>query len=155
MKLILYTNSSDQKKIGKNLAEVATLDPIYWKEDTNILHPVFTFHKFQDNNGNMIWKNFNYCKLVWHGFKDRYYFVDQFNLNKGGIIEIHCSIDVRETWKDEILGQNYLVSRQEHIYNKIIPDERKKIPLTRQVNTVNLGTVGDGGDGTIVLTISG
>ena len=82
-------------------------------------------------------------------------------MQPGGIIEIHCSIDVRETWKAYILGQNYFVSRQEFINNKSIADERKVIPLNRTVQAKVLkknganAVVGDGGDGTIVLTVTG
>lgn len=163
MKLELYQNTSDTKRIGKSLALVETLDGIYLKEGTDLLHPVFTFHKFQDANNNWIWKNFNYAKLRWSGFQGadedselkRCYFVDKFIMTPGGIIEIHCSIDVRETWKDYILGMNYLVSRQEYVYNKCIPDERRTVPLNRSLQSVKVGTVGDGGDGTIVLTVTG
>jgi hypothetical protein len=45
MKLELYQNTSDTKRIGKTLALVETLDPIFLKEGTDLLHPVFTFHK--------------------------------------------------------------------------------------------------------------
>lgn len=170
MKLELYQNTSDTKKIGKSLALVETLDPILLKHGTDLLHPVFTFHKFRDTEGNAIWKNFNYAKLIWSGFDSedpemdttRCYFVEKFIMQPGGIIEISCTIDVRETWKSYILGQNYLVRRQEFIYNKTIADERKVIPLNRTVEGLNLkdgggntGVVGDGGDGTIVLTVTG
>ena len=165
MKLELYTNTSDAKKIGKDLALVTTLDPIHLKEGTDILHPVFTFHKFKDDEGEWIWKNFNYAKLKWSGFPDaddnpkteltRCYFVGTLRLMPGGIIEIPCEIDRRETWKDWILAQNFLVSRQENIHDKSIPDDRAVVALTRQVHTTTCGTVGDGGDGTIVLTVSG
>ena len=169
MKLELYQNMSDTKKVGKNLSLVTTLTPILIKNGTDLLHPVFTFHKFRDAEGDTIWKNFNYAKLIWSGFDSedpeeditRCYFVDKFVMLPGGIIEIHCSIDVRETWKAYILGQNYLVRRQEFINNKSIADERKVIPLNRTVQALKLknggndAVVGDGGDGTIVLTVTG
>lgn len=169
MKLELYQNTSDTKRIGKSLALVDTLDPILLKEGTDLLHPVFTFHKFKDGNGEWVWKNLNYAKLRWAGFPGaepeseitRCYFVDKFIMTPGGIIEIQCSIDVRETWKDYILAQNFLVKRQEYINNKCITDERLVVPLNRTVKADNImsgGTpavVGDGGDGTIVLTVTG
>ena len=155
MKLILYTNTSDRKKVGKQLAMVEELEDFYWKEDTDILHPIFTFRKF-DN-----WRNFNYCALVWGDKKKfpkwpvRYYFIENFKVNKGGIIELKCSEDYRETWKDWLYGQKLLIARNEFKYNKCIPDDRKVIPLTRQMSALKVGTVGDGGDGTIILTVSG
>lgn len=157
MKLTLYTNTSDEKKVGKNLAKQWELTDVYWKEETDILHPVFTFKKFKDSDGNWIWKNFNYCMLEWSGLPTRYYFIDSFRVNPGGIIEIHCHVDVRETWKAYILAQKWLVSRQEHIHNPLFSDERLKVPEVRQITTVKIGDVGEGqgGDGSIILTVSG
>ena len=170
MKLELYQNFSDTKKIGKSLALVETLTPVLLKEKTDILHPVFTFRKFKDGN-NWIWKKFNYAKLLWNGFDysiddqnytiERCYFVDKIGLGEGGIIEISCSIDVRETWKSYILSNNYLVARQEHIHNKVMYDSRLAIPMTKSLDSIskdangNSLVVGDGGDGTIILTVSG
>ena len=165
MKLELYTNYSDTKRIGKNLVLVDTLDGILLKEDTDLVHPVFTFHKFKSEDNSWIFKNFNYCKLIWSGWEyeienDNYqikrcYFVGKLRLTKGGIVEIPCEEDVRETWKDYILAQNYLVKRQEYVHNKCVADDRKVLPVTRTVEAKKLGTVGDGGDGTIVLTVTG
>lgn len=155
MKLILYKNTSDKRKVGKNLTEVATLDSIYWKEDTDILHPVFTFHKFKDEDGNAIWKNFNYCALEWSGMPTRYYFVENFKVTKGGVIEIHCSVDVLETYKSYIRGLNCIVRRQERVNNKLLQDDRAIVPFTKELHSVAIGTVGDGGNGTIILTVSG
>lgn len=150
MELRLFQNTSDRKTIGKSIALVATINDFHWKEDTNILHPSITFHKFQE------WKNFNYAQIIWKGTPGRYYFIDNIKVCKGQIIEIQLSEDVRETWKGWIQGQRYLVSRQEYIHNKIISDERKVVPLTRQVSAKTYSTaVGDGGDGTIILTVSG
>lgn len=155
MIVTLYQNMSDEKKVGKNISAVAQLTDVMWKEDTDILHPVITFHKFKDANNNWIWKNFNYCSIEWSGLPTRYYFIDNFRVNKGGIIEIHCRVDVLETWKDFITTGFFLVARQEHLYNKMLVDTRAKVPTTRQMSTDVVGTVGDGASGSIVLTVSG
>ena len=161
MKLILCKNSSDHKTLVKNIAEVWELPDIQIKEDTDILHPIFTFHKFLDSNNHVIWKNFNYCKLVWDGMPTRYYYVRTFTMQKGGILEIHCDIDERMTWSTYLLGQHYLVSRQEHYHNPMIPDERIKLTGATTLDVITDftggtgGIVGDGGDGSIILTVSG
>lgn len=160
MKLYLYNNSSDRKRLVKQLDLVDVLDNIYWKEDTNILHPVFTFHKFKDDQGHWIWKNFNYCALEWKGLPTRYYFVNKFNVNRGGIVEIECEVDVRQTWSSYVLGNNYLVARQEHIHNKVMRDDRLAVPMTKAIDSVSFTKkVGpdEGADagGSIILTISG
>lgn len=154
MKLTLYTNTSDHKRVGKSLAKVWELDDVHLKEDTDILHPTFTFHKFKDGD-QWLWKNFNYCMLHWHGLPDRYYNITTFKVCKGGIIEIKCDPDVRESWKDYIVTGRWLVSRQEHVRNPLMRDSRLKLPEVRQIDTDTIGTVGDGGDGSIILTVSG
>lgn len=154
LNVTLYNNTSDKLKVGKSLAEVAQLTDVYWKEDTDILYPTITFHKFKDENNNQVWKNFNYLKIDWSGLTTRYYFVDDLILQKGGIINIKCSIDVRETYKDNILAGYFLVARQENINNKMIPDTRIKLSNARQLITKKVGDVGVSG-GTIVLTVSG
>lgn len=150
----LYNNTSDKLKVGKSLAEVAQLTNVYWKEDTDILFPTLTFHKFKDENNQQVWKNFNYLKVDWPGATTRYYFVDDLILKKGGIIEAICSIDVRETYKDNILSGYFLVARQENVNNKLIPDTRIKVSNARQLISKKVGDVGVTG-GTIVLTVSG
>lgn len=149
MQLTLYQCSSDRKKVGKALQEIATLDSIKIKEGTDIIRPTFTFHKFEN------WKNFNYCMLKWEGMTTRYYFIKNFVIQPGGIIEITCEVDVLETYKKYIKGLYTLVSRQENLYNKTIQDEQMTVPLNRIMHSINIGTVGDGGDGSIVLTVSG
>ena len=160
MKLYLYNNSSDKKRLVKQLDLVDVLDNIYWKEDTNILHPTFTFHKFKDEQGNWVWKNFNYCALEWAGLPTRYYFVNKFNVNKGGIVEIECEVDVRQTWSAYVLANNYLVARQEHIHNRGMRDDRLAVPMVKTIDSVAFETTvgpdtGAAAGGSIVLTISG
>lgn len=160
MKLYLYNNSSDRKRLVKQLDLVDVLDNIYWKEDTNILHPTFTFHKFKDDQGHWVWKNFNYCALEWKGLPTRYYFINKFNVNKGGVIEIECEVDVRQTWSAYVLGNNYLVARQEHIHNRTMRDDRLAVPMVKVIDSVGFETkVGPDEDGaasgSIILTISG
>lgn len=161
MVVTLYQNLSDPKRVGKNISAVAQLTNVMWKEDSDILHPVITFHKFKDSNDNQIWKQFNYLSIDNYFLDDpdsvatRYYFVTNLILARGGIIEVHCLIDVRETWKDFILSSRFLVSRQENFYNKMLPDSRVKVPATRQMTAQTVGEVGDGASGSIILTVSG
>ena len=157
MKLTLYVNNSDERAVKKKLTKVETITGIKWKEDTDILHPIFTFRKLSDG----AWKTFNYCKLEWDGMTTRYYFIDNFILAKGGIIELHCSVDVLMTYRSHITGMFTIVKRQENVCNPIIYDDRAIIPQNREFHAITTftggsgGTVGDGGDGTIILTVSG
>lgn len=164
MKLVFYVNTADEKILNKKnyLSQAFTVDNIVWKEDTSILEPTFTFHKFRQE-GIQTWKDFNYVKLNWGAsdddpnnvMRDRYYFVKDIILKEGGILEVQCYEDLRYTWWKYIKTQYLLIARNEFIYNKIMPDSRKPLPLTKVTKTKSIGVVGDGGDGTILLTVSG
>lgn len=155
MKVTLFTNTSDEKVIGKDLAKVAELTDVQWKENTDILHPVITFRKFVDENGKQVWKNFNYCLIEWAGVPSRYYFMDKMSLNKGGIVEIQCRVDVRQTWRSYIRSKKLLVARQEFKHNLYMEDNRLKLTGARVIDTdtftTKVGTTG----GSIILTVSG
>lgn len=155
MKVTLFNNTSDEKVVGKNLAKVAELTEVRWKENTDILNPTITFHKFTDEDGHQVWKQFNYIMLEWSGLPTRYYFVDKMSMNKGGIIEIVCRVDVRQTWRKQMRTKKFLVARQENVHNKYIADNRIVLTDARQIETVTfaqqVGTTG----GSIILTVSG
>lgn len=145
LKLTLYVNFSDEKRINKNISQRFTLDNVYMKEGTSILQPIFTFHKFKKGN-EQTWKDFNYLKVSWGGdhkvMMDRFYFVRDLILMPGGIVEIHCEEDVRYTWRSYIKNQEYIISRQEYINNRAFPDGRVVLPLTRAVSKKTIGDVG-------------
>ena len=155
MKVTLFNNTSDEKVVGKNLAKVAELTDVQWKENTDILHPTITFRKFLDENGQQVWKQFNYIMIEWNGLPTRYYFVDKMQVNKGGIIEIECRVDVRQTWRKQMRTKKYLVARQEKIHNFYVADNRVVLTDARQLESKiicqKVGTTG----GSIILTVSG
>lgn len=149
VKMVFYQNKADEKVIDKtsNLYEKFTIDNVMWKENTSITKPIFTFHK----DGK--WKQFNYVAMIWRGWRTRYFFVRDFRMQPGGIIEITCDEDYRYTWKDEILAMRVLVARQENINNKAFYDERKIKPLGKLISSKAIGDVGDD-TSTFVLTVS-
>lgn len=147
VKMEFYTCTDDEKTINKSLLYKFSINNVLWKEDTDIIHPVFTFAKDQN------WKQFNYVCMKWEGWTDRYYFVKNYIVKPGGIIEIVCEEDYRYTWKNDILSMFCLVSRQENLYNRAIVDERKKIPEGRMICSKAIGDVGDD-DSTFVLTVT-
>lgn len=151
MKLTLYKNKSDRKVLDKDLDFIEELTEIKIKEGTDLIRPTFTFHKFGDGK----WKDFNYACLEWEGLTDRYYYVEKPTILPGGIISINCEPDPRMTWKVYIRGLNTIISRQQYINNKAIKDDNVIVPLNRVLFSHNIGTVGDGGDGTIILTVTG
>ena len=165
IKLTFYVNSGDEKDMFKPLQQKFQLDKVTWKENTSILRPTFSFHKFkqrdpQTGKETQLWKNFNYVKMEWSGLKSRYYFVRDLRVCLGGIIEIDCEEDYRFTWVGDVLDQRLMIARNEFVRNRIIEDTRAVLPMTRQIDTYTFNdapggsVVGDGGDGTIILTVS-
>lgn len=146
-KIIAYDNQDDEKVINKSPTQKFILKNGLWKENTSITHPTFTFHKSKS------WKEFNYVKVEWDGWKDRYFFVRDFIMQPGGIIEIVCEEDYRYTWRAEILAMKVLVSRQEGLNNRAFYDERKIKPLGKMLTSKAIGDVGDE-NSTFVLTVS-
>ena len=68
------------------------------------------------------------------------YYVNKFNVNKGGIVEIECEVDVRQTWSAYVLANNYLVARQEHIHNKVMRDDRLAVPMVKCIDSIAFAT---------------
>lgn len=149
VKMVFYQNKADEKVIDKTsqLIKKFSINDVLWKEDTSITKPVFTF--FKDGK----WKQFNYVAMIWKGWRTRYFFVRDFRLQPGGIIQITCDEDYRYTWRDEILAMKVLVARQETINNKAFYDERKIKPLGKLISSKAIGDVGDD-NSTFVLTVS-
>lgn len=65
-------------------------------------------------------KTFNYCYIP--EFK-RYYFIENITSIRNNIWEIEMKVDVLMSYKDIILGQEVLVSRNEKTFNSMLVDE--------------------------------
>lgn len=101
MKIQFYNNHSGINIINKNLEIVGEEINFTLKEDTNILNPVL---KLAGYNGG------NYCYIP--DF-NRYYFIDNYNLNNQGIYELFLSVDVLATYKDDLLNGKLLIKSDE------------------------------------------
>lgn len=113
MRITFYNNKSNHNVVNKTLEEVNTLDFIF-KDNSNLLNP------------NILIKNYlggNYCYI--HEL-DKYYFIDNIDLVKGNLYNIHCSIDVLKTYATDIINADYysndgvlVVTDNEIDYNEI------------------------------------
>lgn len=101
MRIQFYNNHSGVNIINKNLEVVGEEINFTLKEDTNILNPVL---KLAGYNGG------NYCYIP--DF-NRYYFIDNYNLNSQGIYELFLSVDVLATYKDDLLNGKLLIKSDE------------------------------------------
>lgn len=95
--LKIYTNKSDQNIINKD-KEVITTMKCTFKDDIDILNPVLLIKNYTGGN---------YCYIL--DF-DRYYFIDDVGLLKGGVYQLHCSVDVLQSYATELENSDYYSS---------------------------------------------
>lgn len=112
MKATFYYNKLDRRYINKINPSVnpavqvgAAEQEIAPIDDFDIIHPTFVLSLSTD------YMNFNYIYV-----KDlnRYYFVEGVELSKNRAY-ISCTIDVLQTYKDEIMTRNVILERSENV----------------------------------------
>lgn len=104
MNLTLYYNSSERKVIGKSLQSVGTVTGIL-KGDASIMNPVFIL---ESNNSYLSGVNY----LYWQE-GGRYYYIDDIQMLTGGRMAFYCSVDVLQTFRNEIKAQTAIIDKQE------------------------------------------
>lgn len=92
--LKIYTNKSDQNIVNKEIDLVSDLSCTF-KDDIDILNPVLLVKNYSGGN---------YCYIS--DFK-RYYYIDDVGLLKGGVYQLHCSVDVLKTYATELENAEY------------------------------------------------
>lgn len=126
MTAILYNNTSDSREINKNLTELTTINITLYL-DTNIATPVFKVKNFINN------ANYMYVSDL-----HRYYYINNYTLSNQ-CVYLHCSVDVLETYKTEILNSECLISRSENDYNDNIVDTLAPITENTVYTVKNFG----------------
>lgn len=95
--LKIYTNKSDQNVINKDKTVVSTMKCTF-KDNIDILNPVLLIKNYTGGN---------YCYIL--DF-ERYYFIDDVSLLKGGVYQLHCSVDVLQSYATELENSDYFSS---------------------------------------------
>lgn len=126
MTAILYNNVSDSRKINKDLTELSTINITLYL-DTNVETPVFKVKNFINN------ANYMYVPDL-----HRYYYINNYTLSNQ-CVYLHCTVDVLETYKTEILNSECLISRSEIDYNDNIIDTLAPITENTVYTVKNFG----------------
>ena len=126
MTAILYNNVSDSRKINKNLNELSTINITLYL-DTNVETPVFKVKNYINN------ANYMYVPDL-----HRYYYINNYTLSNQ-CVYLHCTVDVLETYKTEILNSECLISRSETDYNDNIVDTLAPITENTVYTVKNFG----------------
>lgn len=98
MQIKFFRTSSENNRIGKTLENETVLDGKF-KTEIDVQNPVIQV------NADLM--NFNYCYIP---DLNRYYFISKIEITRTNFYTIYMHIDVLETYKDEILQLNVVVS---------------------------------------------
>lgn len=120
MKLILYNNGADNRKMDKTKALIK-LDEVEAsiKRDTDIMNPTF-----------VLTKNIQ-CNYIYAENLGRWYFVKNKRLMLGGFLEFDCHVDVLMTYRNVLRDKTMLIARNEFKRNTNLVDSK----LITQANT--------------------
>lgn len=99
---LMYTDS-ENNTIGKRISNKADVTAII-KGSISVENPVLILNY----NGD-ISKNINYVYIEEY---NRYYYINDIINLTGGRYEIHCSVDVLESFKDKILKLKAVIDKQ-------------------------------------------
>lgn len=111
----IYKQLSDVNTIGKDKSILTTINDIKLKQQTSLLKPTFILSGLTMNTV----ANMNY---IYYPEANRYYLIDSIDNVRDDIWELHCTVDVLETYKGRIAIQSGVISRQEYVYNLLLND---------------------------------
>lgn len=103
----LYKNTSENNAINKRISHISDENCVI-KGDISILNPRIII-TFDDN-----FDDINYCYIADFG---RYYFIDSITPMTGSRYEVVCSVDVLQTYMNEILDLECILSKQQDLDN--------------------------------------
>ena len=113
MTIFLYYNKSDRIKLIKRLTEIAEIEGTI-REPTSLIDPVIVL-QYNSVVG------YNYCYIPEF---ERYYFIDDLVSIRNGLVEIHCHVDVLNTYGNAVRELHAFVARSNVNYDGTIIDER-------------------------------
>lgn len=123
--IILQINKSENTAFNKKITDVVTINGTL-KEVTSLIEPVvqidvrpLTMNEFED-----LIKKVNYMSISTFG---RSYFVVEKKIINEYILEISGKVDVLVSFKDEILANRAIISKQENKWNTYLNDGTFKI----------------------------
>lgn len=126
MIITLYNNASEKNKISKSLTAVETLTGNI-KEPSSIIRPEITIQRATPTG-------FNYCYIDEF---NRYYFVDDVVVINTNIIRLILSVDVLESFKNQILSQNVIIDKNTVDIDKYLPDENWLVNVKTKTDIIN------------------
>lgn len=111
-------NSSPKNKVGKSLSSITELTGNL-RAESSIIDPVFLV----DSTITEL-RVANYCTI---GTWKRSYFINDIRTVRQGLIELHCHVDVLQSFAAEIKQNSAIIKRNENKGNVLMNDGYYKI----------------------------
>lgn len=113
MEIDLYTNTSENYVVSKNITAQANMSGCILKDDTSVENPVILVR----NTGNISGYNYMYIPDF-----HRYYYIEEIVSVQNGLWELHGHVDVLMTYGSQIRSQYATCKRQENLFNLYLDD---------------------------------
>lgn len=95
-------------------------------------------------------ENCNYVKI-----DNNYYYADAQILGTGSRMIFNLTIDLLMSYRSEILNLNVITNRTVNEYNSFLFDDRQKTPVNFTTYSIDVGTIGDFTQSSIILAVIG
>ena len=110
--------SSMNNKIGKDITDVLTLTGAL-RDETSVLDPVILIELVENDITEKQFFACNYCTIS--RFNRKYFITDMRSI-RNNLVEVHCHVDVLETYAEDIKDLNAIIRRQEKKWNLYLDD---------------------------------
>lgn len=147
MNVTFYTNNSPNNTISKSLTSIVSID-FTFKDGTTIQNPVIRISG-QDLT------LFRDCNYMYIDTTQRYYYVTGITSVRNNLVEVSGRVDPLMSFKDEILTNTAIVSRNEKSWNLFINDGVLKTYQNPQIATSNYSAGFTKTNPSIVLAVAG
>lgn len=145
MQVNLYSTSSENNRVDKQLTNIATLSGTL-REQCSIITPTITI---QGDISQL--SKANYCYIPEFS---RYYYINNIIILNNSLCRIECSVDVLMTYKSQIRSLSGVIERQENEYNLYLEDGAFKTQARDNILTKGFPT-GFSNDGSFILAVAG
>lgn len=126
MTVTFYNQLNDNRVLSKNLGNAVHSCVCSPFGECSLYSPIITIRQF---NG---YANINYCYIDDYG---RYYYITDIVAKSGGILEIHCKVDVLKTFDAAIRQCSAVCTANENIGSGYVPDQNFPLDV-RKTTTV-------------------
>lgn len=122
--ITLFRNKSPENQIKKNLELVQNLTGTF-RDQVDVHNPVFRIEYANP-------ADFNYVYISSFG---RCYHVQSVDVVRNGILDVHCTCDVLNSFANEILANEAIIDKQETKYNLYLNDDSLKVYQNPLIST--------------------